>query len=78
MRGARVDALRRFTALATELQATPAALAIAWCLRNPHVSSVLLGATSVPQLLENLAALDVLRRLDDAAWARVEATFAGA
>jgi len=78
LRGTRVEALRRFTALAAELQATPAALAIAWCLRNPHVSSVLLGATSVPQLLENLAALDVLRRLDDAAWARVEATFAGA
>ena len=77
LRGARVEALRRFTALAAELQATPAALAIAWCLRNPHVSSVLLGATSVSQLLENLAALDVLRRLDDTAWARVEATFAG-
>lgn len=77
LRGTRVEALRRFTALAAELQATPAALAIAWCLRNPHVSSVLLGATSVPQLLENLAALDVLRRLDDTAWARVEATFAG-
>jgi voltage-dependent potassium channel beta subunit len=78
LRGDRVEALRRFTTLAAELQASPAALAIAWCLRNPHVSSVLLGATSVPQLLENLAALDVLRRLDDAAWARVEATFSGA
>lgn len=78
LRGDRVEALRRFTTLAADLQASPAALAIAWCLRNPHVSSVLLGATSVPQLLENLAALDVLRRLDDAAWARVEATFSGA
>ena len=78
LRGDRVEALRRFTTLAADLQASPAALAIAWCLRNPHVSSVLLGATSVPQLLENLAALDVLRRLDDAAWTRVEATFSGA
>lgn len=78
LRGDRVEALRRFTTLAADLQASPAALAIAWCLRNPQVSSVLLGATSVPQLLENLAALDVLRRLDDAAWARVEATFSGA
>ena len=78
LRGDRVEALRRFTTLAADLQASPAALAIAWCLRNPHVSSVLLGATSVPQLLENLAALDVLRRLDDAAWARVEATCSGA
>jgi aryl-alcohol dehydrogenase-like predicted oxidoreductase len=47
-------------------------LAIAWCLRNPHVSSVLLGATSTTQLQQNLDALDVGARIDDATWARVE------
>jgi aryl-alcohol dehydrogenase-like predicted oxidoreductase len=40
-------------------------LAIAWCASNPNVSSVILGASSVEQLTENLHSLDVLERLDD-------------
>jgi hypothetical protein len=44
--------------LARELGVAPAPLAIAWCLRNPHVSTVLLGATRTDQLLQNLEALD--------------------
>jgi voltage-dependent potassium channel beta subunit len=38
-------------------------LAIAWCLKNPNVSTVLLGATKVEQLLENLGSLEVLPKL---------------
>src|SRR4030095_9104158 len=34
----RVERARQFTALARELGVAPAPLAIAWCLRNPHVS----------------------------------------
>jgi voltage-dependent potassium channel beta subunit len=66
----RLARARRFSAMATELGLRPAALAIAWCLRNPHVSSVILGASRVPQLLENLGALDLAQRLDDAVWSR--------
>jgi aryl-alcohol dehydrogenase-like predicted oxidoreductase len=51
----------------------PAALAIAWCLRNPHVSSVILGASRVAQLLQNLEALDVAAHLGEAEWVQVEA-----
>ncbi len=40
-----------------------AQLAIAWCLRNPNVSSVILGGTSVHQLRENLRALDVVHKI---------------
>jgi voltage-dependent potassium channel beta subunit len=72
----RLDRARRFTALATELGVAPAPLAIAWCLRNPHVSSVLLGASRVEQLLQNLQALELAERFDDAVWARLEATTA--
>ena len=68
---------RRFTALATELGVRPAALAIAWCLRNPHVSSVILGASRVAQLLENLEALDLAARLPENAWSMAEAATAG-
>jgi voltage-dependent potassium channel beta subunit len=69
----RVERARQFTALARELGVAPAPLAIAWCLRNPHVSTVLLGATRTDQLLQNLEALDRAGRFDDATWARVEA-----
>ena len=72
----RLGKVRRFTALAAELGESPAQLAIAWCLRNPNVSSVILGASRVSQLEENLRALDVAARVDDAGWQRIEAVFA--
>jgi aryl-alcohol dehydrogenase-like predicted oxidoreductase len=50
-------------ALAREFGEKPAALAIAFALANPLVASVLFGATSPPQIDENLGALDVLARL---------------
>ncbi len=74
--GERMERARRFTAVAAELGEKPSQLAIAWCVRNPHVSTVMLGASSVAQLGENLGALELLQRLDEAAWARVEAATA--
>ena len=73
----RLARARRFTALAGELGVRPGALAIAWCLRNPHVSTVILGASRVAQLLENLQALHLAGTLDDATWQRAEAATAG-
>lgn len=70
----RLQQVRRYTELAAELGYSPAELAIAWCLRNPNVSSVILGASRVGQLEQNLRALEV--QLDEAAWAQVEAVFA--
>ena len=55
----RMERVRRFTAVAKELGVAPAPLAIAWCLRNPQVSAVLLGATRVAQSLQNLEALSL-------------------
>ena len=69
----RLQQVRRYTELAAELGYSPAELAIAWCLRNPNVSSVILGASRVGQLEQNLRALEV--RLDEAAWKQVEAVF---
>lgn len=68
----RIDRVRRFTAVAAELGEKPSQLAIAWCLRNPHVSTVMLGASRTSQLLENLGALELADRYDDAVWARLE------
>ena len=70
--GARVEKARRLPPIATELGVTPAQLAIAWCLSNPNVSTVLLGASRREQLEQNLAALDVLPRLDQALKERIE------
>ena len=41
-----------------------AQLALAWCLKNPNVSTVITGATSMEQLKENLAAAKVIQKLD--------------
>ncbi|MEL6098722.1 aldo/keto reductase, partial [Stenotrophomonas maltophilia] len=54
----------------------PAPLAIAWGLRNPNVSSVILGASRVSPRLQTLQALDVLEQVDAAGWAPVAAVFA--
>jgi aryl-alcohol dehydrogenase-like predicted oxidoreductase len=51
-------------------------LAIAWCLRNPHVSTVILGASSPSQLTENLAALDALPKLTPEVLSAIEAVVA--
>jgi voltage-dependent potassium channel beta subunit len=72
----RVDRARRFAAIASELGIAPAPLAIAWCLRNPDVSCVLLGASRPAQLLQNLEALAVEARVGPADWARIEAATA--
>lgn len=68
--------LREFVALAAEYQATPAQLAITWCLANPQVSSVILGASKPAQLADNLGAIELHQRLYEADIARIEAVFA--
>jgi aryl-alcohol dehydrogenase-like predicted oxidoreductase len=59
--------------IAHEMGTTAARLAIAWCLANPNVSSVILGATSVKQLEENLAAGEL--ELSSEVKASIEALF---
>jgi aryl-alcohol dehydrogenase-like predicted oxidoreductase len=59
--------------LAREVDATPAALAIAFAFDNPRVGIVLFGATSPEQLRQNAAAVEVADRLDEAQWARLRA-----
>ncbi|HNR33563.1 MAG TPA: aldo/keto reductase, partial [Candidatus Hydrogenedentes bacterium] len=61
---------QELAALARALGASAAELALAWCLRNRHVSSVILGASNVAQLDQNLRAAelhipdDVMAKLD--------------
>uniref|UniRef100_A0A4W4EW27 Voltage-gated potassium channel subunit beta-1 n=1 Tax=Electrophorus electricus TaxID=8005 RepID=A0A4W4EW27_ELEEL len=55
--------LKELQAIAERLGCTLPQLAIAWCLRNEGVSSVLLGASNTDQLLENIGAIQVLPKL---------------
>ncbi|HVL81316.1 MAG TPA: aldo/keto reductase [Actinomycetota bacterium] len=64
--------VRRLKAIADNLGCSLAQLAIAWCARNPNVSTVILGASRPEQVRENLGSLDVLGRLDDDVMARIE------
>jgi voltage-dependent potassium channel beta subunit len=68
--------VRRLAAVADGLGCSLAQLSLAWCARNPHVSTVITGASRVEQVEENLGALDVLPRLDDEVVARIEAAVA--
>lgn len=70
--GDRIAKVRRLQPIAEELGATQAQLAIAWCLANPHVSTVMLGASRLEQLQHNLDALELLPKLDKAVLAKIE------
>ncbi|WP_243050633.1 aldo/keto reductase [Dyella sp. RRB7] len=69
--GDRIEKVRRLVPIATELGVSMAQLAIAWCLVNPHVSTVMLGASKLEQLEQNLAALDVVAKLDAGVLGRI-------
>ena len=69
-------AVSRLEGVARELSCTMPQLAIAWCARNPNVSSVITGASKVSQVEENLKAADVIPRLTPAVMERIDAVVA--
>jgi voltage-dependent potassium channel beta subunit len=66
------DKVRRVLEIADELGCTPAQLAIAWCAKNPRVSTVITGASRVEQVHDNMGALDVIPRLTGEVMARLD------
>jgi voltage-dependent potassium channel beta subunit len=74
---ARNAAVAKLSEVAAELGVTTAQLAIGWAVRNPRVSSVITGASSVDQLRSNLGALDASARLTPALLARIDEITAG-
>jgi voltage-dependent potassium channel beta subunit len=61
----RIEKTRKLTKLAESLDISMAQLALAWCLKNPHVSTVILGASNTEHLRQNLGAMDAVALLDD-------------
>ncbi|MBP0635912.1 aldo/keto reductase [Cupriavidus sp. AcVe19-6a] len=70
-------AVEQLADIARTLDATPAQLALSWALRNPHVSTVITGASRVEQLRANLGALALVPQLDNEIAQRLEGLFAG-
>ena len=74
-----IEKVRALTDYATtHLDCSMTQLALAWCIKNKHVSTVLLGATHPDQLAENLDALAAVARLTDEHMANIEAILGNA
>ena len=67
------EAVGKLDAVAKDLGCTLAQLAIAWCARNPNVSSVITGASRPAQVVENMKAAAVIPRLTPEVMARIDA-----
>jgi voltage-dependent potassium channel beta subunit len=68
----RIEKVKQLKLISDDLGCTLAQLALAWCLKNPNVSSVITGASRAEQVHENMKALDVLPKLTDEVLDRIE------
>lgn len=68
----RIARVRDLDKLAKDLGTTLATLSIAWCIRNPNITTAILGATREEQLKENLKAIDVLPKLTDEVMEKID------
>jgi voltage-dependent potassium channel beta subunit len=68
----RIEKVRALAPIAQELDATMSQLALAWCLANPNVSTVITGASRPQQVVENMKALEIAPKLTDDVLARIE------
>jgi len=66
------EAVARLEPIARDLGATTAQLAIAWVAKNPRVSTVITGASSVKQLQDNLKAAEIVPKLTPDVLARID------
>jgi aryl-alcohol dehydrogenase-like predicted oxidoreductase len=64
--------LNQLDSVAQDLGCTMAQLALAWCLKNPRVSTVITGASRVEQLRENMGAQDVVAALTPERMAHID------
>jgi len=69
---AKLDKVRKLTKVAERLGGSVGNLALAWCARNEHISSTILGATRVEQLEENFKALALIDKLTPEVLAEIE------
>lgn len=70
----RIAIVKRLQPVAADLGCTLAQLALAWCLKNPNVSTVITGASRAQQVHENLKALEIAPRLAPDVMERIDGT----
>jgi aryl-alcohol dehydrogenase-like predicted oxidoreductase len=69
--------VRALESIANELDCTLSQLALAWCLKNPYVSTVITGASRVEQVHENMKASEVAPKLTPEILKRIDTIFIG-
>ncbi len=74
----RLAKVKRLAQVAHELAVPLPRLALAWCLKNPNVSSVITGASKPEQVRENMKAGEVVDQLDEGVMKRIESILRGA
>lgn len=67
-----IEKARELELLANDLNCSSTQLALAWCLKKPHVSSVITGASNVDQLRENLTSIEVKNKLNEQMLKKIE------
>ena len=67
-----IEKVKKLQPIATELGVTMAQLALAWCLKNPNVSTVITGASRPEQVTENMEAIEVVSKLNSDAMGRID------
>ncbi|KAJ4258076.1 hypothetical protein NW762_008216 [Fusarium torreyae] len=60
---AKIEKVKKLTGVAERLGGNVAQLSLAWALKNPNVSTVILGATKVEQLEDNFKALELYKKI---------------
>lgn len=67
-----IETVKKLKPVAERLGVTQSQLAVAWCLKNPNVSSVITGASRPEQIEENVGALKVLDKLTPEVLAEID------
>lgn len=70
--GEKIERVKLLTKLADELGISTAKLALAWCLKNPNVSTVITGASKASQVVENMTALETVKLLTPEVMTRID------
>ena len=74
---ARIAKVKRLMPIAQGMGCTLAQMSLAWCLKNPHVSTVITGASRPEQVRENMQALGVVGKLEPEIMARIDSIVSG-
>lgn len=74
---ARLEAVRQLGKVADDLGTSMSRMALAWCLKNPQVSTVITGASKVEQVVENMEAIKIVPQMTDDVMKKIDSITAG-